>query len=289
MTGFGRAERPLGPFRVAWRLKSVNQRFLDLQLRMPEECAALEPAVRGLLKERLARGSVECRLMVAPESTVAGGLEVDAALLGDLLKVEEELALRGRGHDRGSLTMDRLMTWPGLLRSRAIPEDEGFQQEVMGVLEEAIADLVASRGREGEALRLVMEGLLEELEGLRGQVMERLPILREAARERLRGRIAELAGDVAVDEGRLAQEIALILNRGDITEEMERLAIHILESRKVLLSGEPVGRRLDFLCQELHREVNTLGSKSQDALLSHLGVEMKVVVEKLREQTQNLE
>lgn len=288
MTGFGRAERAVGAFRVAWRLKSVNQRFLDLTLKTPEECAEVEVPARALLKERLARGSVECRLSVQPEASGEGGMEVDELLLTELLRVEERLNTRARGHDRGAISLDRMVTWPGLLRTRAIPQEEGFRHALLEVLAEAVDDLVACRGREGEALGRVMSALLDELEVLRAQVRERLPLVRQALEERLRQRLHELAGELA-DPARLAQEIALLVNRGDVTEEMDRLAIHIQETRKALLGNEPAGRRLDFLCQELHREVNTLGSKSQDAELSRLGIEMKVNVEKLREQAQNLE
>ncbi len=296
MTGFALVEHRSGPHRIVWRLRSVNQRYLDLSLRLPEAAAELEMAVRKRLQERFSRGRIECVLSVESDQDGKAGLELDETLLESLLALEGRLqaALSREGGERAGLSLDRLLLWPGLIQDRgrdqqsALWRDKGFCKEVMTTLDRAADELADSRRREGQALLQVMLALLDELQGCLDELRTQLPAIREELEARLKKRVLELT-EMAPDATRLSQELAFFLNRIDLSEEMDRLHAHMAEMRLQLDSKKPIGRRLDFLCQELNREGNTICSKSQDATVSRLGVDIKVLVEKMREQVQNIE
>ncbi|MBF0296665.1 MAG: YicC family protein [Magnetococcales bacterium] len=291
MTGYARREAMAGEWRIAWRVKSVNHRFLDPLVRLPEGCASLElPAIR-LLKERLERGHVECVLTVQMDGDGPHRLDLDAALVDALLHLERRLARRKGGKGRGRLSMDRLLGWPGVARERrlgATLEEGPGREAALTLLDETVAELIHVRAVEGQELAGVMGRLLETLQERVGEVRRQAPRVREALESRLRERVEKFAG--ALDGGeRLAQEVTFLVNRQEIVEEIDRMLVHMREMRLVLSGTDAAGRRLDFLCQELAREANTLCSKAQDAQISRLGVEAKVLVEQLREQAQNLE
>lgn len=293
MTGYAKTDGASGELLLSWQFKSVNQRFLDISLRLPDGCGELEMAARNHLKALFNRGRIEGALNVERERSPQDGLEFDPEVVRNLLRAEKRLSRHAKGK-RGRLSLDRLLSWPGVLlenRPRTptgLGNDPKFQHSALVLLEQACARLADSRGNEGRETGVVMTTLLNELETLRQQAAELLPTIRDELESRLRARIQEMGG-LPVEESRLGQEIAFFFNRLDVAEEMARLQLHIKEMHATLATPEPVGRRLDFLCQELNREVNTLCSKSQDANLTRLGVDMKVVVEKLREQAQNLE
>ena len=294
MTGFARCEESHGGFQIIWRLKSVNHRYLDLSFRLPEGCEALEIQAANHLKRQIARGHLDCILVLRPEGGEARELELNKALLNTITDLEEQTRRMGVGrHERAGLTLHNLLSWPGVVQRRAHFDglDDGNSplfQAILAVLQRTAQSLVTARSREGAELAALVHGFLDALRALLEEVAARLPEVRERSGERLRERLRELT-DAPVEEGRLAQELALLLSRMDVTEEVDRLGIHLQEMAASLTREEPVGRRLDFLCQEMGREINTLCSKSQDGELSRAGVEMKVVLEKLREQIQNLE
>ncbi|MBF0308844.1 MAG: YicC family protein [Magnetococcales bacterium] len=292
MTGFSRAQRVVGSSRVAWRLKSVNQRYLEVGLRVPEEQAETELPARRKLQENFHRGHVDAVLTLETEPNSERQMFLDESLLAALLKLENRLLEQDEG--RSSMTMDCILRWPGMVREKRHAEGEAeeeatpLSQGILACLDEAISGLRQSRLAEGARLKELVEGLLGEMTALVAGIRQEMPRVKSHLENRLRERVQELPGQV-VDAGRLAQELVYLLTRMDIDEELDRLTIHLKEMEKNLHSSTPVGRRLDFLCQELNREANTICSKSQDGVVSQLGVELKVIVEKLREQVQNLE
>lgn len=286
MTGFSRVEESFGPIKVIWQMKSVNQRFLDLSFRIPESFAAQEPLVRGRLKEELARGSVDVLLRVHEEMGEGGDLVLNRDLLERLLELEVEIA--GEDEPRGALSMDKLLSWPGVLKEESHAKDPAFQGNLQESFEKALTGLIAARRTEGEALIAVLRGHLDALDGHRIALEALIPQVQDELGKKLRDRMAEMT-DNELDEGRMAQEVVFILNKTDLAEECARLQVHLDEMRAVLAGEGPVGRRLDFLCQELNRESNTICSKSQASEVTRIGVDMKVLIEKVREQVQNLE
>jgi uncharacterized protein (TIGR00255 family) len=284
MTAFARRERstPIGS--LAWELRSVNHRYLEVALRLPEDLRALEPKVRECVAERVTRGRVDASLYWKPAEASAEALALDAAAL---TRVAQALkSLEQSGVATAPANAIDLLRWPGVIRAAAI-DVEGLGREALSLLTEALDELRDTRLREGERLKQFM---LERLDGIDGHVRTVHAVLPEvtgAFRERLRARLSEL--QASLDAARLEQEIVLFANRTDVAEELERLGAHVQETRRALNGGGQVGRRLDFLMQEFNREANTLGSKSADLRVTNAAVELKVLIEQMREQVQNLE
>lgn len=284
MTGFARREvsSPFGS--LVCELRSVNHRFLDATLRMPDSCRGLEPELRQALSRTLKRGKIDCTVSLRGGDPAASGFEIDEVALERVLSRLRQLA--GAVREPAQLDLIELLRFPGVLRQDAI-DSEALFEAVRELFAATLADLAAARLREGERLAALIEqrcGLLTELIGL---VRAHLPEARAALRQRFDERLAELS--VAADEDRIEQEILLILQRSDIAEELDRLGGHIEETLRTLRADEPAGRRLDFLMQEFNREANTLSSKSQDLQTTRAAVEMKVLIEQMREQVQNIE
>jgi uncharacterized protein (TIGR00255 family) len=284
MTGYARAEQQ-GPWgRLNWELRSVNHRYLDLQIKLPDEFRVLEPELRVLAGGRIGRGKVEAGLRFNREAAVGGAPEPDRARLREL-----RAALGVVSEELGPLAQPepmRVLAWPGVVRQDAA-EAAPPLAEATALFQKALADFADTRGREGERTAAFLRERLEALAALVEKVRARGPQVRDAWLDRLRARVADLG--VEVDPQRLAQEVALAAQRADVDEEMARLVSHIVEVRDTLAREEAVGRRLDFLMQELNREANTLSSKSQDAEMTRGAVEMKVIIEQMREQVQNCE
>lgn len=295
MTGFASGERMIGEARIAWRVKSVNHRFLDLSMRLPEGCEALEIEAGKRLKQRFARGHLECVFTVGVDPGATRRMEMDETLLKALLDLERrmtELAARP-GVERAPLSLDRLLSWPGMTSERRLAAEllgAAGQEAILELLESVCDDLDRARAEEGRALVEVLRRLIEALQERIAEVKGAMPGARAVVERKLRERVAEFVGGTreGMDEG-LARELAYLLNRMEIAEEVERLGVHLREMESLLAGDQPVGLRLDFLCQELNREGNTLCSKAQDHAVSKLGVEIKVLVEQLREQARNLE
>jgi uncharacterized protein (TIGR00255 family) len=284
MTGFARREAA-GPWgTLVCELRSVNHRFLESGFRLPDELRAAEPELRQCLMRELKRGKVDCTISLRAVQGAQGALEVNAEALERLLTRVRELALSVPAQHTVNL-LD-VLRWPGVVRESSIAGEE-LQGAAKALVGETLTDLVAARNREGERLRDLIEQRCGTLAGLVTQVRARLPEVQQRVRARLNERLAELSAQI--DQERLEQELALLVQRLDVDEELDRLCGHIDEIRRATAGTEPAGRRLDFLMQELNREANTLSSKSQDLETTRAAVEMKVIIEQMREQVQNVE
>ncbi len=283
MTGFARSQGHLGPWAFAWELKSVNAKGLDLRLRAPPHFDAVEIKARALLSSRLARGSVFANL-TAKRAEEEGAVRVNRAALDRLLAHA----------NLGPASLDGLLNVRGVIEVVEPEDDEAQRAElektVLAALESALDALLSSRREEGAALAAVLNDRLRRIAALAAEA-DALPARRpEAMRERLAQQIARLMENAeGFDPVRLHQEAVLLAVKADIREELDRLKAHVESAQKLLAEGGPVGRRLDFLSQELGRESNTLCAKSNDPGLTAIGLELKIEVEQLREQVQNLE
>jgi uncharacterized protein (TIGR00255 family) len=287
MTGFARCEAPVPGGTLACEIRSVNHRYLEPSLRLPEELRALEPELRATLQKELRRGKVECSFNYRTGNQAARDLEVDADLIGRLAPVLDHLAKATHSIDAPKqINLVELLHYPGVVRE-VTAEPEALLAAGRELFGRALEGLKAMRASEGARLKDLVQQRCVQLESLLAQVRQRLPEVQTSIRTRFDERLAEL--NVAVDKERLEQEVALLVQRMDVAEEMDRLDGHIAETRKIIESPEAAGRRLDFLMQEYNREANTLSSKSQDLATTRLAVDMKVLIEQMREQVQNIE
>lgn len=287
MTGFGRSQGKVGPYDVALEVKSVNHRFSEFTVRLPREWAAFEEGLRSRLQSAVSRGRVDVFVNVADFAVTDAHIDVNWPLLDALLAVEQGLAARLGGRVEPQTARDWLM-YPGVLIQRKAALDETEMAARLGsLLDAALAQLVKARRDEGARLAENCEGKLAMLEEHLSIVQARGPVAIEEKRQALARRVAELG--IEIDQTRMAQEVVLFAERSAIDEELVRLQSHVAAFREAMTKDEPVGRRLDFLVQEMHREINTIGSKSTDPDISQRVVEMKVIVEQLREQVQNVE
>ena len=284
MTAFARETDHAEVGQLTWEVRSVNHRFLDPHLRLPDDLRGLEAPVRERLAARLGRGKVDCTLRFVAGQASAGALKVNRRLLEQLLAAADEVATRIG--EPATPHVFELLRWPGLLEEPGQDVD-AIGAAALALLERTLDSLVVTREREGARLRELILDRCEKLAVQVDAVRARMPQVLAAVRARIRERLAELLGEL--DPNRLEQEMALLAQRLDVDEELDRLAVHLDEVRKSLDADGPVGRRLDFLMQELNREANTLSAKSADTETTHAAVEMKVLVEQMREQVQNLE
>jgi uncharacterized protein (TIGR00255 family) len=285
MTGFARRERQ-GPWgTLACELRSVNHRYLELALRLPDELRSLEADVRTLLGASLRRGKVEAGIYLRGGAADAVAIELNRALIGELKRRAEEVG-QLMGGPPGAINVLDVLRWPGVVRD-AERDLAPVAAEMLSLLEETVTGLNESRAREGARLRDTLRSRCEALRERVATVRARLPEVRARIQSRTAERAAQLG--VAVDAERLEQEIALLTCKMDVEEELDRLGSHVTEILQVFDSKEPAGRRLDFLMQELNREANTLSSKSQDVDTSRAAVDIKVLIEQMREQVQNIE
>jgi uncharacterized protein (TIGR00255 family) len=284
MTGFATAEALADSYKLVWEVRSVNHRYLDLGFRLPEDLRGLEPKLRTLTGEAVKRGKVDCTLKVSP----IGGEDTTSAIDLDRVEALKQLENRilGAWPDARTLSTLEILRWPGVLKDDA-GKREALTVPAVTSFEEAIESLRAAREREGQRLGEMLierlDAIATLMESIDGQLAEAAP----RYRDRLVERLARL--DVEVNPERLEQELALIAQRTDVREEADRLRAHLSEIRDVLEQAEPIGRRLDFLIQELNREANTLASKVQDDELARRAVDLKVLIEQMREQAQNIE
>jgi len=288
MTGFARRERSATFGTLAWELKSVNHRYLEVAVRSPEELRFLEGEFRQQISAVVRRGKLEAVLQLRPAHGTAAGLELDVAVLDELVARAGDAVSRARHvlGDLAAVTPIELLRWPGVLKESE--RDAGsLGQAARATLDDALAALAESRSSEGARIAGMLESRCQQLADLVATLQRRVPELESALRARLNDRLASLGSEP--NRERLEQEIALLLTRMDVSEELERLLSHIAEVRAALASGEPAGRRLDFLMQEFNREANTLSSKSQDTETTRTAVTMKVLIEQMREQVQNIE
>mgnify|MGYP002279134946 CR=1 FL=1 len=284
MTGFARHEDHGAFGLLSWELRSVNHRYLEITLRLPEDFRVLEERARAAIKRVLHRGKLDATLHFEAAPELRPELSIDRELASRLVHINREIDTL-LFNPAAANSVD-ILRWPGVLQMTR-PDLEPVQDEALRLLDEALAQLVESRLREGARLREVIAQRCDALEASMPPVRERLPGTLEAYRQRLQRRLAELK--ITAEPGRLEQELALMAQRMDVEEELDRLTMHVAELRRVLDRDEPVGRRLDFLMQEFNREANTLASKSTDGEVTRACVEMKVLIEQMREQVQNIE
>lgn len=284
MTGFARRERQ-GPWgTLVCELRTVNHRYLEISLRLPDDLKALDNDVRQAITAALRRGKVDANLYLKSSGPSQQSIEIDTALLDALvLRIAE---VRQRIPDTAPPNPIDLLRWPGVIRDASV-DSKPVLAAALEVLKESLTELNDTRLREGQRIR---ELLLSRCIAMRAQVQQvrtRLPEVSQRLRDRIVDKISQLG--VTADPERLEQELVLYTHKMDVDEEMDRLAGHLEEVTGVLDSAEPAGRRLDFLMQELNREANTLSSKSQDVETTRAAVDMKVMIEQMREQIQNVE
>jgi uncharacterized protein (TIGR00255 family) len=284
MTGYAAAAADSPRGRLSLELRSVNSRFLDLQFRVADELRALEPALRELIAARVTRGKLDCRVYLNDADSAAAGERLNPQALERLRALAEQAGRAFPG--AAPLRVADVLRWPGVVA--AAPADEERMLELArGLCRHALEDLVAARGREGSKLATVIQ---ERVAAMRAQVAAVAPLLPEAVasyKEKITERLREAIG--SADDERVRTEIALFAAKVDIDEEIERLRAHLGEVERVQKKGGAAGKRLDFLAQELNREANTLASKAASPQISDCALELKVLVEQIREQVQNIE
>ncbi|WP_269533687.1 YicC/YloC family endoribonuclease [Chitinimonas sp. BJYL2] len=284
MTGYAVANRELAGGLLSVELRAVNHRFLDLTLRMPDELRVLENQLRERLAGRVSRGKLECRIGFSTRAETQPKLQLNTILLQQLLVLTHEA--RAIAPQAGELRMGELLRWPGVLITDSVSPD-ALQATAMELLDIALDDFTATRGREGEKLAASMIERLDKIDAIVAEVQPRLPAIVAAYDDKIKQRLIDALG--SLDDDRVRQEVALFAQKIDIAEEITRLGTHTKEVRRILKQGGAVGKRLDFLMQELHREANTLGAKSAASETSQASLELKVLIEQMREQVQNIE
>ena len=284
MTGFAVAEAKLPSGALNLELRSVNHRYLEIQFRLADEFRAMEPAMRELISKHLSRGKVECRLSYTPIAEAGHALQINDPLFEQLLAFNR--AVQDRLPTSPSLSVGEILRWPGIMGTQE-PIETNLSTSGISLLQTALADLSATRAREGEKLKAMLVERVAQMYVLIATVMPLLPKLMAAYQEKLASRLRDVLG--SGDDERVRQELALFAQKIDIDEELSRLQAHLSEVSRILESGGAVGKRLDFLMQELNREANTLGSKSVATETSRISMELKVLIEQMREQIQNIE
>jgi uncharacterized protein (TIGR00255 family) len=285
MTGFASAEKSFEFGRLSWEVRSVNHRYLEIGFRVPEEFRVLEPDIRRILGDHLNRGKIDATLRFAPAArAVSARLVLNRELTERLLSLHAEIReISGKDQEPD---LQSLMRWPGLIEEEA-PDAQPMHEAALALLRETAVGVQASRSREGEQMGAAIRERLESIEASVAQVREWLPEIRAGLRDKMLARVADLKQPL--EPGRLEQEVAFLAQKIDVDEELDRLDAHVTETRRVLERDDPVGRRLDFLMQEFNRESNTLSSKSVDQRTTQVAVELKVAIEQMREQVQNIE
>lgn len=284
MTAFARAQAHTTGLVLTWEIRSVNHRFLEIQFRLPDQLRAIEYPLRETLRKHLKRGKLDCALRMdrhAEETTI----ELNRSVLLQLLAMVEQI--RRDAPEIGSPNPMDLLRWPGVIGDEGGLDDDALATSVTDLFEEALSELMSHRQREGAQLTQAIESRLDEIDTVVADVKSRTASIGHRIQSKLRARLDDL--QVQVDPARLEQEVALLAQRADVAEELDRLGIHVEEARSILRGPGPHGRRLDFLTQELNREANTLGAKATMVESSQRSVELKVIIEQIREQVQNVE
>jgi uncharacterized protein (TIGR00255 family) len=284
MTGFAAVAAELPGLSLAIELRSVNHRYLDIAVKLPDELRSLEPALREQLAGELKRGKVECRVAINRIAADAASIAIDERRVRAIAAAAAQVRQLVPG--AGPLSTAEILRWPGVLIEPSVAPD-ALVEALQRLVAQALVELAAARAREGAKLQALLLARCADIETQVARVAPRIPALHAAFVEKLGTRLKEAGLDP--NEDRLKQELALFATKIDIAEEIARLVTHVTEVRRVLAQGGSAGKRLDFLAQELHREANTLGSKSVDAELSQASLELKVLIEQMREQVQNIE
>lgn len=284
MTGFARSEQQYDWGSVTWELRSVNHRYLEMHFRLAESHRSLEPALRELIRRKLSRGKLDINLAINVRKQSADGLGVNLQLAEELLQAARKI--QDLSHQSADINPLEVLRWPEVIAEQNF-DMEQTHAPALQQFDQTIEQLAASRQREGDELAVFIE---QRLQGISEQVVlvrGLMPQILQAQKDKLNERLASL--DIELDSDRLEQEVVLLAQKADVDEELDRLDIHVTEVRRNLSDKKPIGRRLDFLMQELNREANTLSSKSIVTDTTQAAVELKVLIEQMREQIQNLE
>ena len=283
MTAYARREIKGNWGSAAWELRSVNQRYLETYIRMPEQFRSLEPVVRERLRTRLTRGKIECNLRFELDPSAQSSMILNEKLAKQLVEAANWVKMQS---DEGEINPLEVLRWPGVM-SAAEQDLDVISTELMAALESAIDDFIDAREREGNALKAMIEQRLEGVSAEVAKVRQQMPEILQWQRERLVSKLED--AQVQLENNRLEQELVLMAQRVDVAEELDRLEAHVKETYVILKKKEAVGRRLDFMMQEFNRESNTLASKSINADVTASAIELKVLIEQMREQIQNIE
>ena len=284
MTGYAALSQELPQGTLNLELKTVNHRYLDIQFRIMDELRGLEPALRELIGARLARGKVDCRLGFSAAVTAESLAHIHSGLLKQLLVLDK--TVREHAPQAAPLSVAEILRWPGVIATEELSKD-ALKESVLALVTRALDDLAATRSREGAKLKDIILDRAAQIETLVARIKPKSALIVANLQEKLRQRLKE--AEVASEDERVRQEIVLFAQKIDVDEELARLMTHLSEVKRVLGKGGGAGKRLDFLMQELNREANTLGSKSVDAEMSQASMEMKVLIDQMREQIQNIE
>ena len=283
MTAYARREIKGDWGSAAWELRSVNQRYLETYIRLPEQFRSLEPVVRERIRARLTRGKVECNLRFDLDPGAQSALQLNEKLAKQLVEAAQWVKMQS---DEGEINPLEVLRWPGVMLAEEQDLD-AISTELLLALETALDDFISARESEGAALKVMIE---QRLDGVSAEVLKvraHMPNILQWQRERLVSKLED--AQVQLENTRLEQELVLMAQRVDVAEELDRLEAHVKETHKIMKKEEAVGRRLDFMMQEFNRESNTLASKSINADVTTSAIELKVLIEQMREQIQNIE
>jgi uncharacterized protein (TIGR00255 family) len=284
MTGFARTSGQENWGDVSCEIRSVNHRYLEPSIRLPDSLRSLEPIVRDQLRKQLHRGKVDVSFQVSLNNASPDALSINKDILKTLLNATEQI--KQLHNDTAPIDTVRLLQFPGVIQQTAIDADL-ILALAKSLLEQALKSLIEHRAREGLELKSLIDTRLDEIAELVIQVREKMPAILAAQKDKLKQRLEELKSEL--DENRLEQEMTILANRADVAEELDRLDTHLIEVRHILGQKGTIGRRLDFMMQELNREANTLSSKSLTSDTTQIAVSLKVLIEQMREQIQNIE
>lgn len=283
MTAFARQELKSNWGSAAWEIRSVNQRYLETFIRLPEQFRSLEPVIREKLRAKLQRGKIECYLRFEANEAASSEVLVNQALALQLIENAQWIIEQVQ---QGEINPFDVLRWPGVVAAQEQDLDS-LGKELLNLFDQSLTDFIDSRAREGEKLKTLIEQRLFAIEEEINKVHQQLPEVMQWQRQRLLDRLEE--AQIELDPQRLEQELVMLAQRTDVAEELDRLTAHISETRRILSKGGACGRRLDFMMQEFNREANTLGSKSINSQITQSAVELKVLIEQMREQIQNIE
>ncbi|MCL9780339.1 YicC family protein [Vibrio sp. S4M6] len=284
MTAYARKEVKNDWGSAVWEIRSVNQRYLETYFRMPEQLRSLEPVLRDRFRKRLARGKVECNLRFEANPAAQGELTINDSMAKQVVYAANQIMqLTG---EESRINPFQVMQWPGVMET---PEQDmdAVKQDLLAAFDEALSEFIEARGREGDNMKSLIEQRLEAISSEVVKVRARMPEIISWQRERLISKFEE--AKIELDSSRVEQELIILAQKSDVAEELDRLDSHVKETTNILQKGGSVGRRLDFMMQEFNRESNTLASKSISTDVTASGVELKVLIEQMREQIQNIE
>ncbi|MCG9720171.1 YicC/YloC family endoribonuclease [Shewanella sp. Isolate7] len=283
MTAYARIEHKAQWGSASWEIRSVNQRYLETYLRLPEQLRSLEPVLRDRLRKRLNRGKIEVNLRYDLGEDKNSELQLNQALASQIIQAANWVKQEA---GQGEINIVDVLRWPGVI-SGSEQDMDAIGKELLSAFDSAIDQFIEARGREGDAIKTMLETRLDAIIEQVAIVREHMPTVMQWQRDKLTNRLAEIQGEL--DPARLEQEMVLLAQKMDVAEEMDRLDAHVAETRRILKKGGAQGRRLDFMMQEFNRESNTLASKSISSEVTAAAVELKVLIEQMREQIQNVE